>query len=109
MEVKENMRKIKKKLVLRRKKLLKKLDKAGPFIEGSLAVTPRMCGIAGCVCHRGKKHSAMYLTWKEDQKTKSLYIPVERQKEALAMNRNYKKVKKIIKSLSELHKKMLVD
>ncbi len=85
-----------------------KLGRIGPFIEGSLSVTKRMCGSEGCACHRGQKHSAMYLTWKEDRKTKSLYIPVGCQEEALAMNRNYKIIKKVIRMLSELNKKLLV-
>jgi hypothetical protein len=91
----------------RRKKLMKKLAQVGPFIEGSLTVTPRMCGTKGCACHHGKKHLAMYFTWKEDKKTKSLYVPVDRQKEARVMTGNYKKLKIILKILSNLNKKIL--
>ena len=88
--------------------LMKKLGLIEPFIEGTLAVTGRMCGNEGCVCHRGQKHLAMYLTWKEDRKTRSLYIPVGRQKEALIMNQNYKKMKKLIRTVSDIQKKILV-
>lgn len=91
----------------RRKRLMKKVAGIGPFIEGTLAVTPRMCGAKGCACRRGQKHMAMYLTWKEDRKTRSLYIPVERQKEAVAMNKTYKKLKKLIRTLSDIQKKIL--
>jgi hypothetical protein len=93
----------------RRKTLIKRMTRVGPFIEGTLSVTQRMCGSTGCVCHRGKKHSAMYLTWKEDQESRSLYIPVRRHKDALAMSRNYKKLKQLIRKLSDLHKKVLID
>ena len=87
--------------------LMKKVSKVGPIMEGSLAVTERMCGQTTCVCRRGKKHRAMYLTWKEDGKTRSMYIPVAKQKEALEMSRNYKRLKVLIRKLSDLHKKAL--
>lgn len=36
-----------------------------------------------------------------------MYIPVAKQKEALAMSRNYKRLKTLIRKLSDLHKKEL--
>ena len=92
----------------RRKNMIKKVAGIAPFIEGTLAITERMCGGKGCVCRRGKKHRAMYLTWKEERKTRSMYIPVAKQKEALVMSENYKKLKKLIRRLSNLHKKALI-
>lgn len=94
-------------LTKKRKAVLKKVIKIGPFIEGTLAVTQRMCGAKKCTCLRGKKHKAMYLTWKEKQETRSMYVPVRRQEEALEMSRNYKKVKKLIRILSNMNKKSL--
>ena len=92
----------------RRTVLMKKMSKVGPIMEGSLAVTERMCGQKICVCRRGKKHRAMYLTWKEDGKTRSMYIPVAKQKKALAMSQNYKRLKTFIRKLSDLYKKALI-
>ena len=43
----------------------------------------------------------MFLTWKENQKTQALYIPVANYKEAQLWNENYKKLKKQIKKVSE--------
>jgi hypothetical protein len=102
------MTKQKEKLQDQRKNLMKQLAQIGPFMEGTLTVTPRMCRSTGCACQRGKKHLAMYLTWKEDQKTRSLYIPVNRQKEAKAMSQTYKKLKPLLRKLSGTHKKLLV-
>jgi len=96
-----------KKLKHRIKTLMRKMTKTAPFMEGTLAITERMCGGEGCVCRRGKKHKAMYLTWKEDQKTRSMYVPVGRQKEAQLMSQNYKQLKKLIRKLSNFHKKAL--
>jgi len=49
----------------------------------------------------------MFLTWKENQKTQALYIPVANQEEAELWNKNYKKLKKQIKKVSDFHKKLL--
>ena len=95
-------------LMKRRKLLLKRINKTGPIMEGTLAVTERMCGQKTCVCRRGKKHRAMYLTWKQDKKTRSMYIPVAKQKEAWVMSQNYKKLKTLIRKLSDLHRKGLI-
>ena len=91
-----------------RKHLMDKVARTGPFVAGTLAITPRLCGSTGCACRRGRKHTAMYLTWKDDGKTRSMYVPVRRQAEAQAMSRNYKKLKKLTRRLSDLHKKMLL-
>lgn len=91
----------------RRKMMLRGLAKAGPFIEGSLTTVLRICGKKGCACERGKKHPAMFFTWKKDQVTQTLYVPVARQKLARECSRNYKKLKKMLRKLSDLQKKLL--
>jgi hypothetical protein len=55
----------------------------------------------------GKKHQAMYLTWKEEKKTKALYIPVAYKKEAEIWSANYKKLKKQIKDFCDFYKTLL--
>lgn len=90
-------------------KLIASLTRGTPFIEGSLSITLRTCASKGCACHRGKKHPSMGLSWKDpDQKTKSIYIPVERQKRAKQWSSNYKKLKLTIRKLSDVYKQILV-
>jgi hypothetical protein len=101
------MKKQLKSLINRKYKLLTQLGRDMPFIEGSLSISQRECASEGCICHRGKKHQSMALTWKEDQKTKSLYVPAEKQKQALAWSKNYKKIKALIRNLSEVNKQIL--
>lgn len=102
MEVKENLQK-------KQQKLMISLSQVGPFIEGSLSTVARICGKPNCRCRKDptKKHLAMYLTWKEDNKTKALYIPVAHLEEAKLWNANYKKLKKQIRKVSDFHKKLL--
>lgn len=49
----------------------------------------------------------MFLTWKESKITKALYIPVDQQKNAKMWNKNYKKLKILIKKISDFHKTLL--
>lgn len=91
----------------KRKILLDQIVNLGPFIEGSLSRSERCCGSTGCVCHRGKKHQVMYFTWKEDQVTKSVYVPVAKWDHAEECNKNYKKLKILIAKLSDLEKAAL--
>jgi len=93
----------------KKNKLIATLTKGTPFIEGSLSITLRTCASKGCACHRGKKHPSMGLTWKDpEQKTKSIYIPVEKQKQAKQWSSNYKKLKLTIRKLSDVYKQLLV-
>lgn len=98
----------KKNLLTKQKKLMGGLGKIGPFIEGTLSTSYRICGNKGCrACASGAKHPAMFFTWKEEKATKSLYVPVSRWKEAKIYSSNYKKLKKTIRKLSDLQKKIL--
>jgi len=93
----------------KQKQLIRSLSQIGPVVEGSLSTVRRICGNPRCKCRTdpAKKHPAMYLTWKENQKTKSLYIPVANQKEAELWSQNYKKLKKQTKEVSDFHKELL--
>ncbi len=91
------------------KRLIRSLSQIGPVIEGSLSTVRRICGNPRCQCRTdpAKKHPAMYLTWKENQKTQALYVPVANQKEAELWSQNYKKLKKQIREVSDFNKKLL--
>lgn len=99
---------IKKKLLRKQKKLFDKLIENGPFIEGSLTECKRVCGTSSCRCRNGgDKHPTMFFTWKENRKTKSLYVPVAKWDEAKMLSDNYKKFKTIAKEISEIQKELL--
>ena len=93
----------------KQKKLLKKLRKIGPVLEGSLNRVKRICGNPNCRCRKYSKykHPATYLTWKEENKTKALYIPVSMNENAKQWNDNYKKMRALMKKISELQKKII--
>lgn len=99
----------KKNLLSKQKKLIKSLGTINPFIIGSITIVKRICGNKQCQCRKNseKKHPAMFLTWKENNKTKTLYIPVIMEQEVKSWSENYKVVKKIIQEISDVQKDLL--
>ena len=103
------MIKVKENLQEKQKKLFESLSQVGPFIEGTVSTVARPCGNPNCQCRKdpAKKHPSTYLTWKENKKTKALYIPVAHLEDAELWSANYKKLKKQIRKVSDFHKKLL--
>jgi hypothetical protein len=95
-------------LLKKQKKLFAQLNSIGPFVEGSLNTVYRICGNNSCKCmKKGEKHPALFLTWKENKITKTLYIPVSMYDDVKLWNNNYKKIKNIIKDISNIQKDLL--
>ena len=87
---------------------MKKIAGVGPWMEGTVVVTQRLCGRKNCICHTaGQKHPVMYVTWKEGGKTVSLYVPKARESEAREWADNYKKLKELLREVSVIHRQMI--
>ncbi len=82
-----------------KKELLKRLDENLDILAGSVIVNYLKCG-KNCVCNKGRKHKKHYLSFKEDGKTKMLYLPPGAVKEAKEMSRRYKRAKDILLKIS---------
>jgi len=84
--------------VTRREAVLRQIAGIGPFIEGTLVKLPR----------KDCRHVAHRLTFKVKGKTHAVYVPLDRVKDVEAWSREYKRLKKLIRtvtkaSLGELH------
>ncbi len=89
----------------KRDKLLQGITKLSPWIEGTLVTTTRFCGRKNCACHTsGQKHPVIYVTWKENGKTVSLYIPKNLETEVKGWVENYKRLKELIRQISNIQK-----
>ena len=76
----------------RRKAVLKKMGKAGPFIMATPAKVRVRCGYSGCDCVRDerKRHEKLHISWTEGRgKNGSMYIPIGLRKEVLEWVENY--------------------
>jgi len=92
----------------RRRELIRQIKRLGPWIEGTLVSTSRWCGKPTCACHReGAKHPVVFITWKQAGKTVSLYVPRKHESEVKVWAENYKKLKDLIRQVSEIQKQIL--
>ena len=56
------------------------LHAAETMVQGGLSETSRRCGNRGCICYRDPEclHGPhLYITYREDGKSRSLYVPPE--------------------------------
>ena len=68
------MRKQKQRLITR---LLRATE---TMVQGGLSETSRRCGNPGCICYRDPERlhgPHLYITYREDGKSRSLYVPTE--------------------------------
>ncbi len=74
----------------RRDALLRKIAMTAPFIEGSLNAVRR----------RGCREPGWQLTWKEDGKTRTVYVPMDLVPEVKKWVAQHKKLKKLIREVT---------
>ena len=68
-----------------RQLIVRLLRAAETMVQGGLSETSRRCGNPGCACFRDPKclHGPhLYITYREDGKSRSLYVPPEHAKVA---------------------------
>jgi len=95
---------------LKRKRdgLVKKLASIGPFVDGSIAKVKRRCGNKNCKCYlKDEKHESYYLMYKVAGVTKAVYIPVDMLDEVIALNKEYKRLKRIIAEITRASKEII--
>lgn len=87
---------------------LKKLARIKPFIAGTIVEYKTVCGNANCRCARGEKHEMRHLTYKDaNQKTVSVYIPVDKRPEVAEWVAEYKRLKGLMREIGDLQEQML--
>lgn len=86
----------------RTKSLLGRLGRVGPFLAASLVCVPHRCGHAGCRCASGSKHPSWRLTYKDpQQKTVTVYVPVDLLEDVRQWVKNYRALKSLASEISD--------
>jgi len=81
--------------------LLRRLGQVGPFVAATLSCVRHRCGNPRCRCASGEGHPSWRLTFKdENQKTVSVYVPVDMLKEVREWLRNYRAFKRLAREIS---------
>jgi hypothetical protein len=89
-------------------RILGQIHAIGPFVMASLTVTRKRCANPDCRCSQeGPIHEVALLTWKENQKTRTMYIRIDDRKEVRRWVAEGKKLKRLIKAMSETQRKTL--
>jgi|ERR1017187_9067266 hypothetical protein len=80
------------------------------MVQGGLSETSRRCGNPGCACYRDPQRlhgPHLYITYREDGKSRSLYVPPEHAKTARRAQRAWAAFWKIGCSLAALNREQL--
>jgi len=94
-------------LEARRAVLMRQFRSVGPVIEGSLATVKRRCGKPGCRCGQGEPHEAVILCRKVLGRSHATYVPRELREEVRGWNAEYKRIKKLLKLVSQINEEIV--
>jgi hypothetical protein len=73
------------------------------MVAGSLVEQYVTCGKPRCRCARGQKHAPLYyLHWKEQSRSRSLYVPREKARELRRQIQNYRRFQTALAALLRL-------
>ena len=95
----------------KQQRLIRQLLKATEImVQGGLSQTSRRCGNPGCICYRDPERlhgPHLYLTYREDGKSRSLYIPPEHAQTARQAQQAWAAFWQIGCSLAEFNRERL--
>ena len=82
---------------------LRKVAAAGPILAASLSFYAHRCGKSECRCHHGGPlHHTQHVTYKEDGKTRSVYVPKDLIPEVRAWIAQHRRLKTLLHEIQQL-------
>jgi hypothetical protein len=82
---------------------LKKLAPSSPVLAASFGTYTHRCGRPSCRCHHGGPlHTGQHLTFKENGKTRSVYVPKELLPEVRAWLAEHHRLKALLRETHQL-------
>lgn len=96
-------------LLKKRGKISADIPKIEECVRGSLVLMKRACGKPNCRCQKGRKHKAIYLSQSHKGKTRMIYLPQGSQDKAQRYVKNYRKIKGILNSVSDINIRLLTQ
>jgi len=94
-------------LLKSRCKISRRIPKIEECVRGSLVVMNRSCGKINCRCQKGLKHKSIYLSQSYKGKTRMIYLPQGSEDKAHQYVKNYREIKDILNSVSNINIKLL--
>jgi hypothetical protein len=94
----------------RGKMALERLRRIKPFVQASLSLTKKRCGNSRCQCaQEGPIHEVALLTWKEENRTHTLYVPIELRQEVERWVQEGKLLKRLVAEVSQAQREFLTS
>jgi len=94
----------------RGKMALERLRKIKPFVQASLTITRKRCGNPRCRCaQEGPLHEVALLTWKEEKRTHTLYVPMSLRQEVETWVQEGKLLKRLVAEMSQAQREFLTS
>jgi len=94
----------------RGRRALERLRKIKPFVQASLTVTKKRCGNPRCRCaQEGPLHEVALLTWKEEKRTRTVYVPIELRQEVERWVQEGKLLKRLVAEVSQAQREFLTS
>src|SRR5450432_832868 len=82
---------------------LRKVAAAGPILAASLSFYAHRCGKSACRCHHGGPlHHTQHVTYKDDGKTRSVYVPKDLIPEVRAWIAQHRRLKTLLHEILQL-------
>ena len=82
---------------------LKKLATTSPILAASFGTYTHRCGRPACRCHHGGPlHTGQHLTFKENGKTRSVYVPKELLPEVQTWLAEHQRLKALLHEIHQL-------
>jgi hypothetical protein len=82
---------------------LKQLASAKPVLAASLSLVNKRCGQPSCRCHHGGPlHQAHHLSFKEQGKTRTVYVPKDLLAEVQSWVAEHQRLKQLLGEISQL-------
>ena len=95
---------------MRGKQALERIRKIKPFIQASLSFTKKRCGNPRCRCaQEGPLHEVALLTWKQEKRTHTLYVPIEFRPEVERWVQEGKLLKRLVAEVSQAQREFLTS
>jgi len=92
------------------KQALERIRKIKPFVQASLNITKKRCGNPGCRCaQEGPLHEVALLTWKQENRTRTLYVPIELRQEVERWVKEGKLLKRLVAEVSQAQREFLTS
>jgi hypothetical protein len=94
----------------RGRRALERIREIKPFVQASLTITKKRCGNPRCRClQEGPLHEVALLTWKEEKRTRTLYVPIELRPEVERWVQEGKLLKRLVTEISQAQREFLIS